>query len=216
MSTGGQKKISLKDVTLACFENRCVFDAKKILERTSGMIDFADVKLFSDKEHKDAIKIDKKIDSLRSYSEFIINDLPNLFDTEFVMIVQTDGFPINVSAWTDEYLNYDYIGAPWTWVPFDLREESCPTGSAVGNGGFSIRSKKISEKVLDYDYSLSQSDEDVYICREIGKDLKGEGIEFAPTELASYFSVENSIYNGQFGFHGKKTIEINKAQGVFN
>ena len=62
----------------------------------------------------------------------------NYFDTDYVLTFQSDGFILNPDAWTDEFFNYDYIGAPWG----DNRY-------AVGNGGFSFRSKKLMNFVSD-------------------------------------------------------------------
>ncbi len=146
------------------------------------------------------------------------------------MIIQPDGYPINIKAWTSEFLDYDYIGAPWIWAPQERRNEICPAGSCVGNGGFSIRSKKLIEMVAcEFDYESYNSafkrnkvpfqpdslPEDVYICKKLSKELKQNGIKFAPCELAKYFSVENAIFQDQFGFHGKETIKINQEANVF-
>ncbi len=68
----------------------------------------------------------------------------------------------------------------------------------------------------EYPYDIEgEEDEDEHICRVIDEQLKSRGVKFAPTELASYFSVENGVYNGQFGFHGPQTLEINKKMGIF-
>ena len=52
-----------------------------------------------------------------------------------MLIIQHDGFILNHKAWDNEFLNYDYIGAPVYWMGNKLIE--------VGNGGFSLRSKKL-------------------------------------------------------------------------
>jgi hypothetical protein len=207
------RNLDLKDVTLFCVDDIRTREANALLERLDSEINFAETILFSSSglaTHKI-----QPIKSLRDYSEFVINDLPDYISSSFAMCVQLDGYPINLNAWTDEFLKYDYIGAPWTWVPPNLREETCPVGKAVGNGGFSIRSNQLMAAARDHDYSKSKSDEDVFICREISDLLQLDGIEFAPVELACFFSVENSPYNHQFGFHGKETIRINKELRIF-
>jgi hypothetical protein len=59
-------------------------------------------------------------------------------------VVQYDGMAANKMHWSDDYYNYDYIGAPWpdrfTWI----RPEE-----KVGNGGFSLRSMKLIEALRD-------------------------------------------------------------------
>ena len=51
--------------------------------------------------------------------------------------------------------------------------------------------------------------EDAFICRLLKPYFEKEGIVFATQEVASKFSVENTLYSGQFGFHGKVTMRIN-------
>jgi hypothetical protein len=127
------------------------------------------------------------------------------------MIMQTDGYPINFNAWKDEFLKSDYIGAPWL---YDL---SIPLDKAVGNSGFSIRSKNMMEQLSRYKYdSHKDGGEDEFICRNIDEELKSRGCTFASIPVARAFSVENMMYNGQFGFHGSVTMKMNKDIGIFN
>ena len=121
-------------------------------------------------------------------------DLNNYVDTDFVLIFQNDGFISDSSSWTEEFLDYDYIGAPW-WYDDE---------NNVGNGGFSLRSKKLLE-ILSNDSHIKETDpEDHNICRVYGDYLKEtHGIKFAPESLARKFSVENGNFTSQFGFHGK-------------
>ena len=72
------------------------------------------------------------------------------------------------------------------------------------------------EVLLDYEYDFDvNGPEDEYVCRTIGEELKSKGIKFAPVEIAHMFSVENAMWRGQFGFHGKSTYELNKNLGLF-
>ena len=226
-------KLNLKNVTLFCIDDISTQKSSELLESVSSQISFGDVKLFSSRDEQYVTnKLNKPINSLHDYSVFAVRDLKNYIDTEFAMCVQRDGYPLNIAAWKDNFLKYDYIGAPWLWVPVGHRSLNCPTGRCVGNGGFSIRSKKIMEEASNYAHLLQVSrdkaslkhkiadtedkeNEDVFICRTIGKQLQSVGIKFAPAELAHFFSVENMMYTGQFGFHGKNTMELNKKIGLF-
>jgi hypothetical protein len=82
--------------------------------------------------------------SLEEYSKFIVYDLYKYIDTDYALIIQEDGFIINPDCWTDDFLNYDYIGAPWI-LPLDDFSYRDAFGNIVrvGNGGFSLRSKKL-------------------------------------------------------------------------
>jgi len=119
------------------------------------------------------------------------------------MIVQRDGFFINVNAWRNEFLDYDYIGAPWA-------------DGGVGNGGFSIRSKRLLKFVANHptssDPQFDFSPEDGLICSTFRKDLESTGHRFAPTNVAANFSREGLFFLPEdvFGFHGKHTFFLNK------
>lgn len=165
------------------------------------------------------------VSSMKDYSKFMIYHLNEYINTDFVITIQHDGFIINPDAWRDEFLNYDYIGAPWPW-----REQGfvTPFGEhiSVGNGGFSLRSKKLLElpsKVeVPFDvvamndfYKMFGSvnwNEDGNICVHNRHIFEENECKFAPVEVAKYFSYESPLNINQgiipFGYHG------NLPQGV--
>ena len=135
------------------------------------------------------------------YNKVLFNELHNIVKTEFVMIIQHDGMPIDYSKWDEDFLNYDYIGAIWPWLP-DVQN--------VGNGGFSIRSKKLLECCAKLTYPIGMAEttqEDALICRQHRSFLEGKGINFAPTKLACKFSHEfpQGRYD-TYGFHGESCL----------
>jgi hypothetical protein len=75
----------------------------------------------------------------------------------------------------------------------------------VGNGGFSLRTKKILDvmKTTHFPF-LSNVNEDVQICRYYRKELEEVyDLKFAPQSLASLFSYERDFMDtATFGFHG--------------
>ncbi len=168
-------------------------------------ISFGSVKLLTSQESNDprVIKI-PHISSVEFYSDFIIKDLHKYIDTEFALVFQADGFILNPSAWSDSFLAYDYIGAPWYHLG-DLR---------VGNGGFSLRSKKLIDW-LAVNYKkirVKINPEDVFISKFARLYLEQAGMVFAPESVASQFSFEGNergvFWNGQFGFHGINYTDI--------
>jgi hypothetical protein len=120
-------------------------------------------------------------------------------------VVQHDGYVLNGGAWTDDFLKYDYIGAPWGGV------------NLVGNGGFSLRSRRLLEACSRMDGEPHPEDD--FICRRHRKDLENLGMRFAPKELADRFAVEGASFvwrdyawnsdgrywSNQFGFHSYLT-----------
>jgi len=79
----------------------------------------------------------RAISPLRSradYSRFMLHEMADHVATDFALVVQWDGYVLDSAGWRDEFLEYDYIGAPWP--QFD-------DGRRVGNGGFSLRSSQL-------------------------------------------------------------------------
>lgn len=132
--------------------------------------------------------------SVRQYSEFLLASLLPHIITPHVLIVQWDGYVLHPDAWCDAFLEYDYIGAPWPHFPAER---------SVGNGGFSLRSRRLMEAMLDSDFVPSHP-EDVSICHRNRRLLEDRyGIRFAPVEVAERFSYERRRPNvTTFGFHG--------------
>jgi len=129
----------------------------------------------------------------------------NLF-REYVMSIHWDGFPINEGAWFPEFMEYDFIGAPW------------PDGE-VGNDGFSIMSKRIilargrlgikPTKELCHPadaLTLHKGFVSEYGTSSYWPRLEALGIRKAPAEVARRFSAEDRRYTGEFGFHGKMVL----------
>ena len=213
------KKFNLKDVTLLAVSSVNIEHTQDALMISSYEIGFNSVKLLSPKKPKNIfnsieyIKI-PNID-LKGYSNLILNELYRYFDTSHCLVIQSDAFVINPEIWSNEFLNYDYIGAPWTInikpnnnISLDLKK------NRVGNGGFSLRSKKLHNLTKNYKYDnlkFPVLQEDVIICHYLYDELKKSGIKFAPIDLAAKFSMEHPETNKEFGvddknvfgFHGK-------------
>ena len=157
---------------------------------------------------------DPRIDSIYKYNDIVLLHLDTYFDTSHALIVQNDGFILNPRAWDDAWLEYDYIGAPWALSPAHelVGFPGVTSKNCVGNGGFSLRSKRLYKAIKDIYSSRGvpiRFPEDAVIGRLLRYSLeKDYGIKFAPMEVAAKFSVENSIWCGQFGFHGKLTMKI--------
>tara|TARA_Y100001938_G_scaffold137996_1_gene202926 strand:+ start:1206 stop:1880 length:675 start_codon:yes stop_codon:yes gene_type:complete len=144
------------------------------------------------------------------YNEFCVYELHKYVDTEFVMTVQTDGFITNPQFWTDEFFNYDWIGAVWpdfilhgsNWVEPEVKKN---IPNFVGNGGFSFRSKKILEVAAKCPKELI-GPEDVYYCLNNYEYFMNNGINYAPIDLANKFSKDDwgKVHTDCFGFHGNR------------
>ena len=121
-------KLNLNKVTLACIDDVDPAMAKMIMKSLLARIDFAESILFSSKDESYVDHKINSINSLRDYSIFAVKEMHKYINSEFLMIIQRDGYPINLEAWDDQFLDYDYIGAPWNWIPQNNRPNICPVG----------------------------------------------------------------------------------------
>jgi hypothetical protein len=191
-------KLDLKDITICAVDSVNVALTARALERSMTQCSFADAILFSDQPVKGTFRTEKieKINSTAEYSFFCWKVLPQLVQTRFVLIVQWDGYVVNPGAWKPIFRTYDYIGARWPSVSDAL---------SVGNGGFSLRSRKFLSALAGSRFALDPSkNSDWVACRMYRPILAMEyGIRFAPPHVADRFSHENAGPNGPtFGFHG--------------
>ncbi|MDE2188510.1 MAG: nucleotidyltransferase domain-containing protein [Patescibacteria group bacterium] len=205
-------KRKLSNVTLLGIDCVNVERLQAAMDVSMKDIEFGAVKLLTSLPTTDTHLVPiPHIGSVEEYSRFIIEDLYKYVDTEFVLVIQYDGFILNPKSWSDEFLKYDYIGSPWLVRDWSVKNFAFPKNSVgskiVGNGGFSIRSRKI----LDVGAQLAREGkipkvhpEDVAICVWHRDLFEKEGVKFAPAELAEKFSYEGEewTYACQFGFHG--------------
>jgi len=192
-------KHSLDNVTICaidCANPKLAIDA---INKSIQECDFKEAIIFTDaKEGAEKIKLIEieKINNKDDYSNFILKELHNHIQTPYVLVVQWDGYVIDGRQWNSKFLDYDYIGAKWHWHK---------DGMNIGNGGFSIRSKKLLEIISRNEFPfISNMNEDDQICRFYRSKLEKEFfIKFPTEELADKFSYERSLPNFQtFGFHG--------------
>ena len=207
-----------------------VTESIKALYTCMGFANFKEVKFVTSKDVIDQVGKDLledgiiceepsiPVSSMKDYSKFMIYHLNEYINTDFAITIQHDGFIINPDAWRDEFLNYDYIGAPWpieeSWINQQLEEqrpylfENLPK-NRVGNGGFCLRSRKFLEFSAQYD-SCNNLGEDSFLCTRKYKEAIEYGIKFAPFELAVKFSYENPCI--EFGTHWNQQIVFDKSK----
>ena len=203
MNTG---KLKLKDVTLLGVDGVDDPAFMYAADICRYYVDFGDVVLLRPSEHKD-----KDVVKLPRYwkdrfqgaewrdaqNEFALTQMYKYVSTSHFLIFQYDGYILNPDAWDNNFLKYDYIGAPWS-------HHDKPN---VGNGGFSLRSKRIAEwssKHITKDFSP----EDLVYGRYQRSFFESLGAKYAPNKVAAKFSIENGVWNNEFGFHNPKITDI--------
>jgi hypothetical protein len=146
------------------------------------------------------------------YSRFMLFSLCDYIESDYCLIVHNDAYVLRPEKWDDEFLNYDYIGAPWPKRFKFFTDEGELV--RVGNGGFSLRSKRMlnimNELNLPFtDHGTGFYNEDGILCIYYRKKLEDAGIKFAPVTLAARFSHEIDCpesVSDSFGFHDSKIV----------
>lgn len=177
--------LTLPDVTLIALTNRD-FEAHRHALGVSCMgIEFGAVKLVWD----------EKIKNIDDWNRKVIQDLPKYVDTSHAILIHADGYIINPELWKSEWLQYDYIGAPWP-LPTDDYSYRDEIGRVIRVGNsVSLRSKRLMERVARFEWKsyYGNTNEDGFIAVHHRNELEKEGFKFAPLEVAVHFSKEHEI-----------------------
>lgn len=170
----------------------------RALETSLSQIDVAAALLLTDSpvtpDHRGITVVPiAPITSSRTYSDFLLTQLVDHVQTSHCLTIQWDGHVLDASRWHSDFLAYDYIGASWPQFA---------DGHDVGNGGFSLRSRRLMQLCRDPAFQPSHP-EDVAIAR-INRDwLERQGMRFAPRALADHFAAERAgDVTASFGYHG--------------
>lgn len=191
--------LKLPNVTLIALTNKNIPAHEEAIKKSCEGIEWGAVKLI----------IDYKCTSIDIWNYKIIYELGTYIDTDFAMLIHADGYVVNPHAWQDDFLSYDFIGAPWP-LPRDTYSYRTPKGELVRVGNsVSIRSKKLLDTPnklgLKWGRYYGNTNEDGFLCVHNKETLEAQGIRFAPLEVAKYFSKEHEIEENKgietFAFH---------------
>ncbi len=220
----GDTEVTLPSVTLICVTGVNLDNSVYALWRSSLKIKFAEVKIISPSRpanlppgFKHEKPHESKLDSIDAYSHYMIYDLWRHVETSHCLVVQADGYVLNPELWNQEFLDFDFIGAPWR---FTANAYLDPWGNhiRVGNGGFSLRSKKLLNVPVSVTIPWDVNSDDFYkhmgagllsedgnICVHNRHLFEAAGCRWAPLDIAMSFSKEQKISERQprltFGFH---------------
>ena len=217
-----KKKLSLPNVTLLAATSVEIDMSQLALRISLRNIEFGAVKLLSSLPPNNKYSNIEYIpipvmNNIADYNRMIIENLHKYFQTSHCLLVQPDSFVVDSDLWKNEFLQFDYIGAPWSEklqinsnLILDMKK------NCVGNGGFSLRSRKLVETTAKINFDSLKfpfKNEDIIICHYLYEQMLNNGISFATPEIAAKFSMENEnhLYEQDvhtvFGFHGKQFRE---------
>jgi hypothetical protein len=178
---------TINDVTLVTIETMYHGLARRAMEETLSRVPFKNTLVFSDQDFLPGSKHVKiEHGDMLSYCNLLLKGMLEHVDTEFVIFQQWDAMVHDGSKWRDYFLLNDYIGATWPWRPH---------GQNVGNGGFSLRSRRLLEALQAPHIQLDPAgehgvQEDNYIAIKHRAELELKGIVFAQAPVANQFSIE--------------------------
>lgn len=215
--------LELNDVTLVVVTSvKHEQNVKALLKSMEG-INYGAVKFISDinpglPESVEYVECDKL--SYDGFSEYTFLKLWKHINTTHSLLVHHDGFVVRPDLWNNEFLNFDYIGAPWPYS-----ETSYLTDSGehvrVGNGGVCLRSRKILELPTKLGLELEQRqgyyNDDGNFCVYHRKTMIDNNIQYAPIEIAAEFSTEiwiDGVSRESFAFHGFSHNNHNQYRSV--
>ena len=203
----------LKDITLFAISSIYINETIKSLLISSEHIDFGSIKLMTHERPwnlPDKIEYVKipKITDIMQYNNFCFYDIGQYINTSHGLLTQFHAYILNPEVFEESWLQYDWIGAIW---PLRSGSFIANNGETVrnGNGGFSLRSKKLMEIPKKYNWELRQDqgffNEDGNLTTYYRKEMLELGIKYAPTEVATKFSFENYVPENvgvkTWGFH---------------
>lgn len=201
-------KLRLPHITLICITGREheLAQHEEAIDKSSTGIEWGASK----------VVYDPRISNISEWNKAVLFDLWKHVETEFALLIHPDGHVINPHCWRWEFMDYDFIGAPWP-IPHvhDTISYRTPAGELVRQGNsVSLRSRRIMELPtrlnLPFKDFHGNDNEDGKLCVEWRDILKAEGIKYAPVELAAHFSKEHLVEENKdiketFAFH---TVDV--------
>ena len=138
------------------------------------------------------------VQNFRQYNELMLKGVAQHVTQGHALYIQYDSMVHQSNRWLPEFLEYDYIGAPWP---------NEPEGQNIGNGGLSLRSAAFLQACQDPEIKLLAKYSFINEDKCLGQDYRPllesrYGMKFAPTPLAQRFSYELGQYHDSMGIHG--------------
>lgn len=206
----------MSNITLVAVATKEIEETAKALEYSQRGLEFEEVLFFASHdpcpEGKGNYSFHKipAFKDVGEWGKFIIFELHKFIRTKYIILIHADGFIVHPEEWTQEFLDYDYIGAPWP-LPKDTFSYRDGLGNIIRVGNsVSLRSKKILELPEKLGLEWGNADhgyfhEDGFLCVQHREALMKSGIKFSPLSVACRFSRERTIPENKdikpFAFH---------------
>ena len=204
--------LALPDVSLVLIETREHSLAALALRDCLCKAEFGDVLVFTDNREAFSdltwcgkvrfIEVPDWSDKL-GWSKCFWYEVPKHVHTSHALGIQWDSWIVAPEMWRHEYLETDYIGAPWPFYK---------DGLAVGNGGFSLRSTRMMRYIRRHrdKFPCNTDIDDNLYCRKYRPILEDAGFIWAAEPMAYDFAFECDRPNPEkpsFGFHAAANFD---------
>jgi hypothetical protein len=188
----------MKNITIVTIDSLHYNTTAWVIDRTRKFFPDAQVLTLGNKPYyTDSVFVKTDKFNHQGHSELCLHAVAPHVTTDMALFVQWDGIPVDHTLWDPKWLNIDYIGAPWSYDKL-----------AVGNGGLSLRSKRLLDHVAarypEYSYA-KHGPEDQWICRFLRPELEEQGLKWGTVKQADKFSIEHPVHATPqvWGFHGE-------------
>ena len=190
-------QLNLENVAIATVATRHFFPCRTALYQMQMQAQFSDIIVFTDQIELflGYNLVEVKYREYKQWCVWRLTELPKFRDkmglASHMLFVESDSAIAKPDAWTNSFLEYDYIGAPWL-------------DGVQGNGGFVLYSYRLLEALEALNIPATETachPSDMKICRVYRRYFENQGIKFAPLKVAQRFSSEQGPYTDSFGVH---------------
>ncbi len=217
---------SLPNVTLISYDNtNDPTRTLRALKYCASLINFAAVvcvcRGLSGVRGNDTAGVECLFVSERGYPAAMVWEVAgvrNYVQTDYALCIHHDGYILNAEAWNDEWLTFDFIGAPWPRDPHPYHPGKSEHPGRVGNTGFCLKSKAfmfhtagLKKEFVRWSQHPDQYGQqwggDTFYSQLQRPNLESYGMRFASVEVAARFGWESNIEEVPgdrpyaFGFH---------------
>ena len=205
----------LENVTLLAYTSHEIPQTIASLQKCQEGLGFAETKLLCH-EKPDGLpenilyEFAPEINNIDDFNQYVFLELGKHVNTSHVLYVQAHAWILHPELWDDEWLQYDYIGSPWKHMDEAYIAWGSKEHVRVGNGGVSLRSKKLLEIPKKHGLPLLQEqnwyNEDGNLTCYYRELMLALGIKYASVEVAARFAYENDVPENMeikdfFGYH---------------
>ena len=225
---GARIMTRLENISLVAVATQEIEATVEALRYSARALEFDEILLVS---HRDPLGADKfyrhvpiaPFGTAGDWGRFVVFELHKHIHSNHIILVHDDGFIVNPEQWSEEFRNYDFIGAP-----FPLPRDSFSYRDSFGNiirvgNSVSLRSKRLLKLPAEIGLRWDDADggyfhEDGFLCGQHRHTLQAHGIVYPPLDIACRFSRETPLpeHKGIVPFAFHKWAGPNRDYPCFN